>query len=586
MQRLSRSGLARLLCQNQSKGDGVTLTQLLVGMGLLGVALNSAALSLGATTAVPLIGRPLNITLPVATDGADDLCIRADVLYADSPVSPAQVTTQFEATGKKDGLIRLRSNKAVDEPVVTVEVSAGCVQRVSRRYVLLADVGEEVALPSLAAGPALQRQPPLVVREEAVSLRSLRSASNLSAKASQPDAKANRAVAAGPQRVVPGASAGRNGGKPAPVGKAGDRLKLSPADFAFERSPSLKLSLELKGEPAGGMAERAAAAALWRVLNLDVDTSLRGLEKITALETELRSLKAAKAESDRAIGSLKADLAQAQSARYANLLVYGLAALALLLAGLLAWRWGRARQQTTPPLWSPSVVDPLPSAQSSYLPPTKPVKSAKETAPTGTGIDLDMMASLFPEQDAGAPAADSSGASAPQIDFGDSLSPSRRGVKAEELLDIQQQADFFVSLGQHDQAITVLRSYIGQSKGGDVADASPLAYLDLLRLYHTLNRRQDYQLLREDFNQTFGVRVPEFDHYRQQSMGLLAYPEVLSRIVVAWPRPAVLPVLEDMIFKRPDSSAEAFDLEACRDLLLLYAVVKERLADEASPLTY
>ena len=32
-----------------------------------------------------------------------------------------------------------------------------------------------------------------------------------------------------------------------------------------------------------------------------------------------------------------------------------------------------------------------------------------------------------------------------------------RMVKAEELVDIQQQADFFMSLGQADQAIEVLR---------------------------------------------------------------------------------------------------------------------------------
>lgn len=561
----------------------MTLTQSLVGIGLLGAALNSAALSLGNTTAVPLIGRPLNITLPVVTDGADDLCIRADVLYADSPVSPALVTTQFEATGKKDGLIRLRSNKAVDEPVVTVELSAGCVQRVSRRYVLLADVGEEVSLPTLATGPALQNLPPRVVREEGVSLRSLRSEPNLSARSGQPGASKNRenraAASSGSQRVVPGTSAGRKAGKSAPAGKAGDRLKLSPADFAIERNPALKLSLELKGEPAGGMAERAAAAALWRVLNLDTDAALGGLEKITALETELRSLKAAKAESDRTVGSLKADLAQAKSARYANLLVYGLVGLVLLLAGLLAWRWGRARNQAVP-LWAPSQNDPVPAAESSYLPAAKPAERSN------TGIDLDMMASLFPEPDASAGPADNSKVPAPQTDFGDSMSPSPRGVKAEELLDIQQQADFFVSLGQHDQAITVLRSYIGQSKGGAVTDASPLAYLDLLRLYHTLNRRQDYQSLREDFNQTFHVHVPEFDDYRQQSQGLLAYPEVLSRIVVAWPRPAVLALIEDMIFKRPDGSTDAFDLEACRDLLLLYAVAKERLADEATPMTY
>ncbi len=152
---------------------------------------------------------------------------------------------------------------------------------------------------------------------------------------------------------------------------------------------------------------------------------------------------------------------------------------------------------------------------------------------------------------------------------------------------MQQQADFFVSLGQHDQAITVLRSYIGQAGGGtDAADTSPLAYLDLFRLYHLLNRRHDYQLLRDDFSQAFHVSVPEFDDYRHQSLGLQAYPETLSRIVVAWPRPAVLPLIEGLIFKRPDGSTEAFDLEACRDLLLLYAVAKERLADEGAALTF
>ncbi|MFZ9511443.1 MAG: hypothetical protein ACO27H_10740, partial [Burkholderiaceae bacterium] len=48
-----------------------------------------------------------------------------------------------------------------------------------------------------------------------------------------------------------------------------------------------------------------------------------------------------------------------------------------------------------------------------------------------------------------------------QPPFLNSLSTtSVRSVSAEELMDIQQQADFFVSLGQHDQAIDVLRTHI------------------------------------------------------------------------------------------------------------------------------
>ncbi len=564
----------------------MTLRQMVVGMGLLGVALNCAALSLGATTAVPLIGRPLNITIPVVTDGVDDLCLQAEVLYADSPIAPALVTTRFEpAPGTKQGLIRLRSSKAVDEPVVTVEVAAGCVQRVSRRYVLLADVGDEVALPSFATSDAPPVANALVPREVLPSPRSLRSAPALGSRPGKAGARSTTA-ASGTQSVQPrgvpsGTATPRKGGKVVQPAKAGDRLKLAPADFAFERNPALKLSLELKGEPAGGaVAERAAAAALWRVLNLDVDASLRGLEKITAMEAELRTLRTTKAQDERAVAALKAELAQAQSERYTNLLVYGLAGLALLLAALLAWRWGRSRQLEAPALWSPSQAGPLgnPAAESSYLPASEPEPAGDRSNP-GTGIDLDMMASMFPEPD--------DGAAARATDFGDSMTPSPRGVKAEELLDIQQQADFFVSLGQHDQAITVLRSYIRQAGAGtDAADTSPLAYLDLFRLFHLLNRRHDYQLLRDDFNQAFHVHVPEFDDYRHQSLGLQAYPETLSRIVVAWPRPAVLPLIEGLIFKRPDDSTEAFDLEACRDLLLLYAVAKERLADEGTALTF
>lgn len=590
IRRLSRSDRVFQLCQNPVKGEGVTLRHMVVGMGLLGVALHSAALTLGTTTAVPLIGRPLNITIPVATDGASDLCLQAEVLYADSPIAPALVTTRFEpAPGAKQGLIRLRSSKAVDEPVVTVEVAAGCIQRVSRRYVLLADVGDEVALPSFASMDAAPVANDLASPEVLPAPRGMRGMPVPESRPGKASAKAAGGAATPnaqttQRRSAPsGGATARKASKPTHPAKQGDRLKLVPADFAFERNPALKLSLELKGVPAGGVAERAAAAALWRVLNLDVDASLRGLEKITAMEAELRTLRATKAQDERSVAALKAELAQAQSERYANLLVYGLAGLALVLAALLAWRWRRTRHQPVPAAWAASHVAPLgnPAAESSYLPAAEP-EPARERANTATGIDLDMVASMFPEPDGGAAVP----GTAP-TDFGDSMTPSPRGVKAEELLDMQQQADFFVSLGQHDQAITVLRSYIGQAGGGtDAADTSPLAYLDLFRLYHLLNRRHDYQLLRDDFSQAFHVSVPEFDDYRHQSLGLQAYPETLSRIVVAWPRPAVLPLIEGLIFKRPDGSTEVFDLEACRDLLLLYAVAKERLADEGTALTF
>jgi hypothetical protein len=163
-----------------------------------------------------------------------------------------------------------------------------------------------------------------------------------------------------------------------------------------------------------------------------------------------------------------------------------------------------------------------------------------------------------------------------RVEFAMSTTSPARAVKAEELFDVQQQADFFVSLGQHDQAIAVLRSHIG-----DNVQTSALVYLDLFNLYHQLKRQQEYEVLREDFNQRFNAKMPTFELYNDVSPGLDAYQAALTRIEALWPSPKVLEVIEESLFRRPDADAKAFDLEAYRELLLLYAVAREIIEPEA-----
>ncbi len=155
-------------------------------------------------------------------------------------------------------------------------------------------------------------------------------------------------------------------------------------------------------------------------------------------------------------------------------------------------------------------------------------------------------------------------------DFAMSMTHPSRAVKAEELFDVQQQTDFFVSLGQHEQAIEVLRSHIDDS-----GETSALVYLDLFNLYHQLKREADYEALRENFNQRFNGKIPAFEFCNDSSPGLEAYQVALSRIEALWPSPKVLDIIEESIFRRPDAGAEPFDLEAYRELLMLYSVAKE-----------
>ncbi|MCY7317433.1 MAG: hypothetical protein LH617_01665, partial [Ramlibacter sp.] len=167
-----------------------------------------------------------------------------------------------------------------------------------------------------------------------------------------------------------------------------------------------------------------------------------------------------------------------------------------------------------------------------------------------------------------------------QTGFVSSQVASMRMVKAEELVDIQQQADFFMSLGQTEQAIELLENHIHNHE-----ETSALVWLDLLAIYRGLKRRGDYELLRTDFHRVFNAEVPSYDSTPTRSGGLEDYPRALSRISALWPSPKVMEVIEESIFRKPGMAEgnKPFDLEAYRELVLLYNLGREVVDSAGSP---
>ncbi|MFZ2389864.1 MAG: hypothetical protein WAW69_18875, partial [Polaromonas sp.] len=108
----------------------------------------------------------------------------------------------------------------------------------------------------------------------------------------------------------------------------------------------------------------------------------------------------------------------------------------------------------------------------------------------------------------------------------------------------------------------------------DNVETSALAYLDLFDLYHSLGRKADYEALSKDFSRTFNAQVPVFDEYTTDTHGLEFYATALARIESMWPTPKVLEVIEESIFRKPDSRSEVFSLAAYRELLLLHSIAK------------
>lgn len=155
--------------------------------------------------------------------------------------------------------------------------------------------------------------------------------------------------------------------------------------------------------------------------------------------------------------------------------------------------------------------------------------------------------------------------------------PAQREVSVEEMLDLEQQADFFLALGQDEAAIDLLMGHIRASGG-----ASPLPYLKLLEIYRRCGDEHSFERTRTRFNLRFNALAPPFADDPDRGRDLEHYPQVMRRILKVWPNPIdALAELESWLHRR--DGAEPFDLPAYRELILLAAVANDlRGASSAS----
>ena len=154
---------------------------------------------------------------------------------------------------------------------------------------------------------------------------------------------------------------------------------------------------------------------------------------------------------------------------------------------------------------------------------------------------------------------------------------SPRAVTVEELLDLDQQVDFFMVLGQDQAAIDLLLGHV-RATGG----INALPYLKLLEIYRQQGDEEAYERTRERFNQRFNAQAPALGGDLQAGRHLEDYPSLVSRLQRAWPQPLrALAELEGLMLRRAD--LEALDLPAFHDLLTLHALVRDLPASVTAP---
>jgi len=580
----------------------------------------ASALGLGKPSTHAVLGETLRMSVPVRLEPGEQVandCVAAEVYFGDDKVAGTLVSAQVlpvsgsAAEGARSNVRTLvvRTKALVNEPVVTVLLSAGCQARITRKFIALADppTGKaalasndppglaQTATDAAEVDPSpLQGLSDLAVAGPADSARAGKGAG----ARSRETARRPSSNASAPKRVRQQAAA-------VPVVPPVSRLQVDPVTADALVSPDLRPSADMnaaqaasaEGEGAEVQARRAAAAALWRALNTTTEQQLREQQRLQALEKQLAQLNAEGAQTRQSVSALQGRMNELEAGR-SSLGAYAMGVLALAAMGVALFFYSQLRRQErrNAEWWPHSGAAPL-SVPREGEPDTASPPDVQDTttayvhAPplTSSPRSADAVQTSAPARTgAGAPQQPSTPVLASLASLADwgvappSFAPPHeqeaiehlRAVSVEELIDLEQQAEFFVVLGQDDAAIGLLEAHV-QGTDGTI----PLPFLKLLELYQRLGRRADYERVQAAFNAHFNAHAPTWESDLQQGRHLEDYPGVIERLQALWSAPSrAMDVLEKSLI-RPDSDAETFDLPAYRELLFLYAIARD-LADK------
>lgn len=334
--------------------------------------------------------------------------------------------------------------------------------------------------------------------------------------------------------------------------------------------------------PAAPSLPVDTAIAPGAVADAASDVLQRERDRIQLLEASLVSLRNDSQATRQTIAALQARLRQAESERYANGLVYALSSVALLFALIAAALWWLRPRQRARARWFEAQASQqakaaraaqrkdLDAAVAAPAPPTEPPPAwttpsasvLSVTAPASIG-GLEVTTVLGPQFSRPTP---------------DPFRPSGFGglakktgeLSMEELIDLEQQAEFFVVLGQDEAAISLLDSYM-RGEGGK----SPLPYLQLLEIHQRRGEQVAYERVRQAFNDRFNAHAPEWSSDLHFGRALVDYPQTIARLQSLWPTPlSAMQALDNLLFRR-HSADDAFDFPAYRELLFLYSIARE-----------
>ncbi|MGM9515241.1 type IV pilus assembly protein FimV [Roseateles sp. DB2] len=578
----------------------------------------SAALNVGAPQTHSALFQPLRLVFPLQLlpgEGLSPDCVKAVLVAGETRLPADQV--QVQLLGRTEGeinAVRVSSLIPIDEPLVSVSLSLGCPTRYTRQFTALIDPqpsgmrseppamleGDELYSPALRAALATpgSKAGDLLAPGRAVPAQGAAQAPTqiptqvptqapTASSASQPEASLKKSTStrgaakqAGKSRAVPAAEAHASASS-APLGGKAPRLQLEAPEVL-----------------AAASSEPSPSAVL------------ESQQQVKQLEVELARVRAEAKEVQDTLKQLSAQLRHPQGVDRSWLLM--LAGISLLLAVACAWLFMQLqslRRATHEAWWAHVPEAGSTRAGDSKAPSAAAMALAAEAGPTPTAHDTTAALHAQPEPAEDAVGRDFLNSELPPIQEDTAATPFARtapvsaedaeavslqlldmpqantdlqplqtlpersavdGVSVEELIDLEQQVDFFMVLGQQEAAVELLSQRLHE-KGRHTA----LPHLKLMEILQRHGDQTGFERVANEFSERFHAQAPVWNDDIAAGEGLLAYAQATELIVQSWRDAAMTMQLIQTLLAHGDPDGRAFDLPAYRDILMLYAVARD-----------
>lgn len=575
------------------------------------------AVGLGNIRVESALGQPLRVAISMIGADSADLapnCLRARIESSDGVfISTPAIAVLHTASGNA---VELRTRQSINEPAILVALDIACSTQVHRDFQILLDPVAAATLPALA--------PATSIPDETRASGAVKPARNdRTARAAVPVQLGNKRRSVGTvSRSTAGAGTIRSDNilaKAAVLGPPKSILKLSGEALTREDLLALghlKLSDTL-GEPS------SASAGAGVLPNEDLSAArnrfaaiLRGEDPLQAAQRIHRAEQAQIAElRQQTVGISQqraADLVAIETLRQRSLPfgwivgLIGLLITSLAAAGWLAWRLALVRRQHHTPSWDNSLTSEE-SLQASgshavagddfSVPRRTPASGLYKTGKKspanlasvpdflrGGGTDdrtERLIAPAMPVADTAAEAA--AAASAAERREALQFYPAKvENLKVEEISDVMQEAEFWMSLNDPQRAIEILEPYSNVEQPD-----SPIPWLYLLDLYRGTGERTKYEILQPRAQRLFNARIPAWDEDGDITDGrtLEDYPHVVERICEYWETSHILLYLESLIFDNREGVREGFDLAVYQEIMLLMTIARDMHAARSADLS-